>query len=107
MIEAAEGALETCGWCGKAIAEDSPVYGCGVKVQTPANLQGRAGQLIKVMMPRTEQLFLAIVPTDDSEARGEGWDALVMVCGRKCKKALSSAFAAEKSGLRVVRNGAI
>ena len=107
MVEAAEGALETCGWCGKAIAEDSPVYGCGVKVRTPANLRGRAGGLIKVMMPRTGRLFRAIVPTDDSEARREGYDALVMVCGRKCKKALSSAFAAEKSGMRLVRNDAV
>ncbi len=107
MIEAAEGTLETCGWCAKAIADDSPVFGCGVKVQSASNLVGRAGELIKVMMPRTGRLFLAIVPTDDSEARREGWDVMVMVCGKKCKKALRLAFAAEKAELQVVRNGAV
>lgn len=70
-------------------------------------VQGRAGELIKVMMPRTGQLFLAIVPADDSEARREGWDAMVMACGRKCKKALSRAGAAERSGFHLVRNDAV
>lgn len=107
MVEAAEGAPETCGWCGRTIGEDSPVYGCGLQVRSPENFQGKAGELIKVVMPRTGQVFLAVVPADDSEARREGYDAFVMVCGRKCKKALTFAFAAEKSGLRVVRNDTV
>jgi hypothetical protein len=103
MVEAAEGALETCGWCEKTIGENSPVYGCGLKVSSPANFQGKAGELIKVVMPRTGQVFLAMVPAEESEARREGHDAFVMVCGRKCMKALTFAFAAEKSGLHLVK----
>jgi len=107
MVEAAEGALENCGWCGRTIDKDSPVYGSGLNVRSPENLQGKAGELIKVVMPKTGQVFLAMVPAEDSEARREGYDAFVMVCGRKCEKALTFAFAAEKSGLGVLRNDAV
>jgi hypothetical protein len=69
MIEAAEGVLETCGWCRKAIPEDTPVYACGIKVKDPGALAGRVGQFLPVMMLEAERSLLAIVPAEGSDVR--------------------------------------
>jgi len=91
MIEAAEGVLETCGWCGKAIPEDTPVYACGIKVRDPGVLAGKVGQFVSVMMLNGERPFLAIVPSEDSAARKKGYDAVVMVCGKRCRNQMKKA----------------
>jgi hypothetical protein len=88
MIEAGEGVLETCGWCGGFIPEDTPVYACGIKVRDPAALAGKVGQLVPVALLQAERSLLAIVPTEDSEARKKGYDAVVMVCGKRCRNQL-------------------
>jgi hypothetical protein len=107
VVEAEEGVLETCGWCGRAVSEDSPVFGCGVKVENPENLNGRAGQLVEVVMPRSGKTLLAIVPADDSKARRDGYDAMVMVCGKPCKRALSEVIAVERAARAAARNDAV
>lgn len=102
MVEAVEGALETCGWCGGEVPEDSPVFACGVKVQNPADLQGRAGQLVELVLPKAGKTVLAIVPAGDSDARREGYDAMVMVCGKRCKHKLSEVIAVERAALGAI-----
>jgi ribosomal protein L2 len=91
MVEAAEGVFETCGWCGKAIPEGTPVYASGIKVQNPGALAGKVGQFVQVIMLNVERTFLAIVPSEDSDARKKGYDAVVMVCGKRCRNRIKKA----------------
>jgi hypothetical protein len=65
MIEAAEGVLETCGWCGNAILEDTPVYACGIKVRDPGALAGKVGQFVSVMMLNGDGVWKAVQESDE------------------------------------------
>jgi len=94
-IEAAPGALETCGWCGKSIPEDTPVYVSGIKVRDPEVLAGRVGQLVPVALLHAKRSLLVIVPSEDSDARKKGYDAVVMVCGKRCRNQLKKAAFSE------------
>ena len=105
--EAAEGALETCGWCGGEVPEDSPVFACGVKVQNPADLQACAGELVELVLPNAGKTVLAIVPASDSDAGREGYDAMVMVCGKRCKQKLSEVIAVERAAHAATKNDAV
>jgi hypothetical protein len=87
--------LSTCGWCGRAIAEDQPVFSAGAKARPGVDLSGQEGQVLELFLRQANKTILAAVPGRGSPARREGKDLLFMCCSQRCSQSLTEAFQSE------------
>jgi hypothetical protein len=85
----------TCGWCGRAIPANSPVYGGGGKARPDIDLTDKAGQVIPVRLLVARKTVLVGVSGLDSEARRAGRDFVYMACSEFCGQRLQEAFQAD------------
>jgi predicted nucleic acid-binding Zn ribbon protein len=79
-------AVSVCAWCGKPIPEDSEVFSLGAKARPGVNLEGEGNVLELALDARRKAL--AIIPTQDSQAKKAGWDLLFTLCSEECARAL-------------------
>ena len=82
----------TCGWCGKHIPENSPVYGGGGKVRPGVDLSPHAGHVLPLRLVGAAKTVLVAVTGVDSDARRDGHDFVYMTCSVDCATALKAAF---------------
>ena len=88
----AERFQSTCGWCGKHIPENTPVYGGGGKVRPGVDLSPHAGHVLPLRLVGAAKTVLVAVPGADSDARRDGHDFVYMTCSVDCATALKAAF---------------
>jgi hypothetical protein len=81
-----EDAVSVCAWCGKHISKGSEVFSLGAKARPGVDL-GREGTVLELTLDATRKA-LAIIPSQDSQAKKEGWDLLFTICSEECAKSL-------------------
>jgi hypothetical protein len=91
----AERLQSECGWCGKSIGEDQPVFGIGGKALPGIDLSLVQGKVIEIDLETAAKHVLAAVPAFDSDAKKEGNDLMFMVCSEACGRQLQAAVAGE------------
>jgi hypothetical protein len=92
LLEAFE---STCGWCGRSIPPDTPVFGGGGKARLAVDLSAQAGQVIPVRLVRAGKTILVAISALDSEATCQGDDFMYMGCSKDCAQRLRDAFQAD------------
>ena len=91
-----------CGWCGKVIDKDEPVFAVGARVHEGIDLSLVEGNVIELSFSVSNRKVLAAVAAFDSDAKAEGKDVVFMVCSDVCGKQVQAAFADELThGLRI------
>jgi hypothetical protein len=95
----------TCGWCGRKIPPDVPVFGGTGKSRPDVDLTAQAGSVLPLHLVSADKTVLIAVAGLDSEARREGADLVYMTCSEDCARNLNAAFArdiemAKQSGLK-------
>lgn len=84
-----EDVVSVCAWCGKPIPEGSEVFSLGAKARPGVDLE-REGNVLELTLDATRKA-LAIIPTQDSQAKKEGWDLLFTICSEECARTLKEA----------------
>jgi hypothetical protein len=84
-----------CGWCGKGIGEDEPVFAVGGRVHEGIDLSLVEGKIIELSFDIAGKTILAAVAGFDSPAKAEGKDVLFMACSDDCGRQVQAAFADE------------
>jgi hypothetical protein len=94
MLDALRGDSDaplTCSWCAREIGEDDPVATVSLKGERPP--QPKPG-LIDLSVAGRD--FVALAPSDDSEAGRQGIMAMVLFCGDDCAAAFREAWKKER-----------
>ena len=81
----------TCGWCGRSVGKDDPVFAVGAAVRPGIDLSAVQGRVIEVELPTAHKVILAGVANFDSDAKRDGSDFMFMTCSEKCGKSLKAA----------------
>lgn len=81
-----EDALGVCAWCGKQIPEGSEVFSIGARFRPGVEVEHERNVIELALTPTRKAL--AIVPTEDSEARRAGYDLLFVLCSEECGTSL-------------------
>lgn len=81
-----EDAARVCAWCGKHIPKDSEIFSIGAKARPGVDLE-KEGNVLELTLDATRKA-LAIIPTQESQAKKEGWDLLFAICSEECAKTL-------------------
>ncbi len=92
-----EEVLSKCAWCNKAISEDVEVFGMGVKLRVDVDLSEYKGNVMPVALTCTDKTINVIVTTDDSDAKKDGKDIMIMTCSMQCSKDLQKALIEDKT----------
>jgi len=79
-----EEAMGKCSWCGKAIPDDTPVFGFGGKKRPGADVSEFEGGAIRIFLITQDRSVVATVTAADSEARQDGYEFMFMVCSEEC-----------------------
>ena len=91
-----------CGWCGKTIGEDEPVFAVGARVHEGIDLSLVEGKVIELPFEIADKTVLAGVAGFDSDAKAEGKDIIFMTCTEDCGRLIQAAFADELTrGLKI------
>lgn len=93
--ERAQRLQSECGWCGRPIGEDEPVFGISGKALPGIDLSLVQGKVIEIALERAGKRVLAAVPAFDSDAKRAGNDLMFMVCSKACGHELQAAVAVE------------
>jgi len=91
MIDQYETA-STCTWCNKKISKGSEIFSLGAKVKAGVDVQGMSGRAIRLLLPESGKIIIAMVPAHDSMAKKDGNDLLFGVCSQECGEALKLAL---------------
>ena len=98
----AERFQQECGWCGKTIGEDEPVFGVGGRVHEGIDLSLVEGKVIELTFETAGKTVLAGVAGFESDAKAEGKDIIFMTCTEECGRLIQAAFADELTrGLKI------
>lgn len=84
-----------CGWCGKTIGEDEPVFAVGGRIHEGVDLSLVEGKVVELTFEIAGKTVLAGVAGFDSEAKAEGKDIIFMTCSDDCGRLVQAAFANE------------
>jgi hypothetical protein len=77
-----EDAISVCAWCGRYIPEGSEIFSLGARVRPGVDL-GVGGNVLELTLDATRKA-LAIIPTEESDAKQAGWDILFAICSEEC-----------------------
>lgn len=93
--ERAERLTRECGWCGKGVGEDDPVYGVSAVARKGIDLSLVQGKVIELVLGTSDKVVLVAVSAFDSPAKAEGADLVGMTCSEECGRRLKLAFQSE------------
>jgi hypothetical protein len=83
---------KTCGWCGKTILANTPVFGGGGKARPGVDLSDKAGKVMPIDLIRARKTVLIAVTAPDSDARRDGHDFVYLTCSADCALRMRAAF---------------
>ncbi|MCJ7433702.1 MAG: hypothetical protein MUO77_09475 [Anaerolineales bacterium] len=87
--------ISICAWCGRKIPKNSEIFSLGAKGKPGFDVHSRAGQVVQILLVKSEKMVNAIAPTDDSQAKKVGNDLLFAICSLQCGDALKQALQEE------------
>jgi hypothetical protein len=90
-----EEALGRCAWCGKAIPDDTPVFGLGAKRRPGVDLSAWQGHAVRIALVTQERIVIAMVAGADSDASKEGKDVMFLLCSEPCASETKSVLEQE------------
>ncbi len=82
----------TCGWCGRHVPPDTPVFGGTAKARPGVDLTAHMGRVLSMCLASADKTVLVAVAGLDSEARREGYDFVYMTCSKSCARNLQTAL---------------
>jgi hypothetical protein len=78
----------SCAWCRKAIPEGVEVFTVGARAKPGVDLSAHEGALLAVFLEGEGRGVKAVVVTNDSPAKREGYDLLFVACSESCAEEL-------------------
>lgn len=88
--------LRICTWCMKPIPEGEELFAYGVKANKKIDLTGKEGEFVSLNLALKDKTVIAIVTTQTSKARKQGFDLIFLTCSQACAQELQSALYAEQ-----------
>lgn len=88
--------LHTCAWCTRTIERDTEAYGFGAKARPGVDLSDKEGEFVTMTLVLSKKTVIALVPSQDSAARAEGFDLVFMTCSQNCAEELKEALEFER-----------
>jgi hypothetical protein len=95
---------QKCTWCGESISDEQEVFSLEAVIN-PAykNILKKAeGTTILQILTLADKTVNAIVVTQDSEVKREGFDILFIVCSELCVLTLERALIQEQAVLELI-----
>jgi hypothetical protein len=80
----------------KPIPEGDELFAYGVKANKKIDLTGKEGEFVSLDLALKDKTVIAIVTTQTSEARKQGFDLIFLTCGQACAEELQTALYMEK-----------
>ena len=96
MLDSEE-ALSMCAWCNEAITDDVEVFGMGVKLRPNVDLSEYKGNAMQIDLTCIDKTICVIVTADDSDAKKDGKDLMIMTCSEQCSQDLQKALIEDKT----------
>jgi hypothetical protein len=78
----------SCAWCKKAIPEGEELFTVGARAKPGVDLSAHEGTLLAVSLEGEGRGVKAVVVTNDSPAKREGYDLLFVACSESCAEEL-------------------
>lgn len=92
--------LHTCTWCLKTIPEGEELFAFGAKASEKIDLNNKQGEFVSLKMALKDKTIVALVATQDSEAKRQGLDLIFVTCSQECAEDLKKAFELERDMFR-------
>jgi len=89
--------LTKCTWCKQLISDDMEVFGMGVKLRPNVDLSEYKGKVMPVSLTCVDKTIHVIVTSDDSDAKRDGKDLMIMTCSEQCAQDLKKALNEDKT----------
>ena len=88
--------MHTCAWCNATIPEDAEVFGFGAKASADVDLSDKQGEFVSLKLALADKTVFALVPTESSQAKEQGYDFVFITCSQECAEDLKDALEFEK-----------
>jgi hypothetical protein len=88
--------LHICTWCMKPIPKGEELFAYGVKANNKIDLSGKEGEFVSLNLAFKEKTVIAIVTTQTSKARKQGFDLIFLTCSQACAEELKNALNSEQ-----------
>ena len=88
--------MRTCAWCTRIIAPDEDVYGFGARASAGLDLSDKEGEFVTLQLALQDKTVPALVATESSSAKAEGYDLVFITCSPECARELKDALEFEK-----------
>lgn len=88
--------LRTCAWCNQVIPPDAETFGFGAKTGANVDLTGKEGEFVTLKLAISGKIIIALVPSEGSIARDEGYDLVFITCSPECAEELKENLQLEK-----------
>jgi hypothetical protein len=88
--------MRTCAWCNRTISPDEDVYGFGARAAASLDLTDKEGEFVSLQLALQDKTVVALVATESSPAKLEGFDLIFITCSPECAKELKDALEFEK-----------
>jgi len=94
--QVSERLLHTCTWCLNSIPKGVERFAFGVKASEAIDLTEKQGEFVALKLLLKEKTVVALVTTQDSEAREQGFDLMFLTCSQVCAEKLKDALDMER-----------
>lgn len=88
--------LRTCAWCTRIISQDEDLYAFGAKARPGIDLTGKEGEFVTLQLALQDKIVPALVTSESSPARAQGYDLVFVACSEACAQDLKNALEFEK-----------
>jgi hypothetical protein len=88
--------LHVCAWCNQDIAADEDVFGFGAKADPGIDLHDKEGEFVSLNLTLQEKIVFALVPSNTSSVKADGFDLIFLTCSEDCAQSLKDALELEK-----------
>jgi hypothetical protein len=84
--------LQRCAWCGVQVVDGMPFGAIPLKLNQTVTTKSL---FLPTRLPQCGKTVNLLLVTEDSQAKTEGWDALLLVCGEDCGRKMTAALGKE------------
>jgi len=91
-----ENLFHTCTWCLNTIPEGEELFAFGVKASEAIDLTEKEGEFVSLTLALKDKTIIALVTTQNSEAKEQGFDLIFLACSQGCAEDLKDALEMER-----------
>jgi hypothetical protein len=88
--------MHTCAWCTRSISPDEEFYGFGAKARADLDLSDKEGEFVSLNLALQDKTVVAMVATESSPVKAQGYDLLFVACSIECANELREALEFER-----------